>query len=74
MQKKLYIGIIIRGNVADVISIGNDYKKVHESTEQVCNKQTELIGQENATFTVTETLVPDLKIFLCEDSKKTPSS
>ena len=54
----LYIGIIVREDVADVVSTGTDHKKVYESTEQAWYELGELIGQENASFTVTETPMP----------------
>ena len=56
----LYIGIIVREDVADVVSTGTDYKKVLESTEQAWADLGELVQtlEYHTRFYVTETPMP----------------
>lgn len=56
-KQTLYIGIIVRDDVADVVSTGTDYKKVYESTGQAWS---ELESTAFTRFYVTETPMPTL--------------
>ena len=53
----LYIGIIVREDVADVISTGTEFKKVYESTAQAWH---ELESTAFTSFYVTQTPMPTL--------------